>query len=177
MSAPSTTRHRYGMAPVIRFTLLVLYAALVLPLPPLAPTELRVGLWVALVVGWVLVMALTSEAVVLDEEGLEVGHPRWCAWLTRRGWRLAWSQVEGLTPVATSQGGRVFYVRTRGQGQAWLLPQRVERFDDFLSRFQAFSGVDTSAVGRISPPWTYQLLAAMSLALLLGEAAWGLAHP
>jgi len=172
MSAPPLERHRYGMAPVIRFTLLALYVALVLPLPLLAPTDLRPWLWVALVVGWLVVMALTSEAVIVDDEGLEVGHPRWCAWWIRRGWTLSWSQVEGLTPVATSQGGRVFYVRTRGEGRSWLLPQRVERFEEFLARVQALGGVDTSAVGRISPPWTYQLLAGMSALMLLAEVAW-----
>jgi hypothetical protein len=51
----------------------------------------------------------------------------------------------------------------------------VERFDDFLTRFAALSGVATEGVVRITPPWTYQLLALMSGALLLGEGialAW-----
>jgi hypothetical protein len=169
MTAPASERHRYGMAPVIRFTLLALYGSLVVPLPLVAPGELRGWLWAALLLGWIGVVALTSEEVVLDEESLAVAHPAWCAWLFRRGWRLSWSQVEGLTPVATSQGGRVFYVRVRGGEQAYLLPQRVERFDDFLARFSALSGVNTSPVARITPPWTYQLLAVMSVGLLLGE--------
>jgi hypothetical protein len=169
MTAAATERHRYGMAPLIRFTLLVLYAALVLPLPLVAPDPLRIGLWAAFLLGWIGVVALTSEAVVLDGEGLSVAHSPWCAWLLRRGWRLPWSQVAGLTPVATSQGGRVFYVRVRGGNQAYLLPQRVERFEDFLSRFSALSGVSTDTVGRLTPPWTYQLLAVMSGALLLAE--------
>ncbi|MFM7732286.1 MAG: hypothetical protein ACKO6F_02225, partial [Cyanobium sp.] len=52
----------------------------------------------------------------------------------------------------------------------YLLPQRVACFDDFLARFAAASGADTSGVGRISPPWTYQLLAVLSAVLLLAEA-------
>jgi hypothetical protein len=177
MSAPPPLEpHRYGMAPVIRFTLLTLYLALVGPLPLVAPPALRDWLWAALLAGWLVVLALTSEEVVIDGEGLEVAHPPWCAWLIRRGWRLSWSQVEGLTPVATSQGGRVFYVRSKGEGRAWLLPQRVTRFEDFLARFQVLSGVETGAVGRISPPWTYQLLAMMSAGMLLGEAILLKAH-
>lgn len=170
MTAAATDRHRYGMAPVIRFTLLALYAALVVPLPLMATGEPRGWLWAALLLGWIGVVALTSEEVVLDGDGLAVAHPAWCAWLLRRGWRLPWSQVAGLTPVATSQGGRVFYVRVRGGEQAYLLPQRVERFDDFLTRFGALSGVSTTQVTRLTPPWTYQLLAVMSGGLLLGEA-------
>jgi hypothetical protein len=45
----------------------------------------------------------------------------------------------------------------------------VARFDDFLQRFATASGIDTREVGRISPPWTYQLLAVLCAALLMGE--------
>lgn len=169
MTALNQERHRHGMAPLIRFTLLTLYAALVVPLPLLAPDGLRFWLWAACLLGLIGVVALTSEGVVLDAEGLAVTHPAWCAWLLRRGWRLNWNEVAGLTPVATSQGGRVFYVRVKGGDRAYLLPQRVERFEDFLSRFSSLSGVSTGAVKRLTPPWTYQLLAVMSGTLLLAE--------
>lgn len=159
----------YPMAPLIRFTLIALYLALVLPLPVLAPQGLQLVMLLAVPLGLVLVLALTSERVELDAEGVRVGHPAWCSWLLRRGWSLSWSQVQGLTPVATSQGGRVYYVRSSGAGQAFLLPQRVARFDDFLAQFAASSGVDTSGIGRISPAWTYRLLALLCALLLAGE--------
>jgi hypothetical protein len=166
--------HRYPMAPLIRFTLLGLYLALVLPLPLMAPSPLRLPLLLAAITGLVLVVALTSERVELDEEGLRVGHPPWCAWLLSRGWQLPWSRITALTPVATSQGGRVYYVRSDSpaadrRGEAWLLPQRVARFDDFLERFSRASGLPTTGIGRISPPWTYRLLALLSGSLLAGE--------
>lgn len=165
----------YPMAPLIRFTLIGLYLALVLPLPVLAPSPLRLPLLLALPLGLLLVVAATAERVELGGTGLRVGYPAWCMWLFRRGWELPWEAVAGLTPVATSQGGRVWYVRSSSGragsgGQSFLLPQRVARFDDFLTRFAQASGVDTGAVKRISPPWTYQLLAILSGALLLGEA-------
>ncbi len=172
MSAAITERHIYGMALQIRFTLLALYGALVLPLPFMAPPSLRLSLWTALVVGLMLTLAFTSEQIVLDGIGLQLTHPSWCSWWLRRGWQLRWEQVQGLTPVATSQGGRVFYVRTVGDGsqaKAYLLPQRVERFDDFLNRFSTLSHTSTDLVTRITPAWTYQVLAALSVALLIGE--------
>ena len=166
--------HRYPMAPLIRFTLLGLYLALVLPLPLLAPSGLRLPLLLATITGLVLVVAITSERVELDGHGLRVGHPPWCAWLLRRGWQLPWSHITALTPVTTSQGGRVYYVRSAAtedglSGAAWLLPQRVARFKDFLERFDAATGIDTRSISRISPPWTYQLLALLSALLLAGE--------
>ena len=164
---------RYPMAPLIRLTLIALYLALVLPLPWLAPPELHLLLWLALPLGLALVVAATSEAVELSAEGIRVGHPRWCAWLLRRGWHLPWAAIRGLTPVATSQGGRVYYVRSE-DGSAYLLPQRVAAFEAFLGRFSQETGLDTSAIGRISPPWTYQRLAVLCTALLLGEGLWAL---
>ena len=115
-------------------------------------------------------------AYQVADRRLRLRHPAWCRWLLRRGWELRWDQVNGLTPVATSQGGRVFYVRT-ADGSAYLLPQRVQAFDDFLSRFSQHTGLPTGSIGRISPAWTYQLLAVLSASLLLAElaAGWALA--
>ena len=163
----------YPMAPLIRLTLICLYLALVAPLPWLAPAESRAVVGLAVGFGLALIVALTSEQVELDDSGIRVGHPPWCRWLLRRGWALEWPSISALIPVATSQGGRVFYVRSP-EGSAFLLPQRVANFDDFLSRFGAATGIDTSGIGRISPPWTYQLLAGFSATLLLAELAFGL---
>jgi hypothetical protein len=157
----------YPIAALIRGTLIALYLALVLPLPALAPANLRLVVGVLVAAGLLLVLAISSERVELDGHGIRVGHPVWCRWLLRRGWSLAWSEVAELRGVATSQGVRAHYVG--GQGGYWLLPQRVARFEEFLGRFARHSGLDTSSIGRISPPWTYRLLAVLSALLLAGE--------
>ena len=176
---PAGDKGIHAMAPLIRFTLLALYLALVLPLPLMAPESLRPLLLVAVPLGLVLVVAITSERVEVDSNGIRVGHPPWCAWVLRRGWQLPWTAITALTPVGTSQGGKVFYVRERAGG-AFLLPQRVERFEDFLQAFTQRSGLDTSSVNRISPPWTYRLLAVLCALMLGGEVvslALALAQP
>lgn len=168
---PAGSSETFPMAPLIRLTLISLYLALVLPLPVLAPSGLQPWLWAALPLGLMVILALVSEQVQLNGDGIRVGHPAWCAWLLRRGWHLPWAKITALTPVATSQGGRVFYVRTEN-GSAYLLPQRVQAFEAFLSRFSQQTGLDTSSIGRISPPWTYQLLAVICGLMLAGEVLW-----
>jgi hypothetical protein len=173
-------RHVYPMAPLIRLPLIALYLALALPLPLQAPSSLRPWLLAAVPLGLVLVVAITSERVVLDHHGIRLGHPAWCGWLLRRGWSVPWDRVSSLTPVATSQGGRVYYLRSaapeaNGAGEAHLLPQRVARFEDFLARFSRLSGVDTGGITRLTPPWTYRLLAVLAVTLLAGEAVGFLA--
>ena len=171
---PSSTGgpHVYPMSPLIRSTLLLLYLALVLPLPAFAAGAMRLWLLVMVALGLVLVLALVSERVELSAEGVRVGPAPWCASVLKRGWQLSWGDVKALVPVGTSQGGRVYYIR--GGNQAHLLPQRVERFDDFLVRFSSASGVDTSSVQRLTPPWTYQLLAISSGLMLAIELLAGL---
>ncbi|MEB3320017.1 MAG: hypothetical protein VKI63_03660 [Cyanobium sp.] len=169
--APQATSERYPMAPLIRFTLIALYLALAAPLPVLAPPSLVPLLWIALVLGLLLVVAATSEQVELSAEGIRVGHPAWCRWLLRRGWQLSWPAIDGITPVTTSQGGRVHYLR---QGErAYLLPQRIAGLEPFLARLGRETGLSTAAIGRISPPWTYRLLALLCGVMLTAEAAIG----
>ena len=165
--APYGEPAAYGMAPLIRGTLVGLYLALVGPLPLLASGGLRALLAIAVPLGLLLVLAITSETVTVAPQGLALGHPRWCGWWLRRGWSLDWNEITGLTAMATSQGGRVYYLRSpKG---SFLLPQRLARFSNFLAQLQHYSGLDTKAIGRISPPWTYQLLAGLTALMLVGE--------
>ncbi|MFM8526249.1 MAG: hypothetical protein ACKOCM_11615 [Cyanobacteriota bacterium] len=159
------------MQPLIRGTLMALYLALVLPLPLLAPEGLRLPLALALPLGALLVLAITSEQVRWDGEGLAVGPAPWCRWLLwRRGWQLQWREITAIKAVGTSQGGRVHYLKTT-TGQAWLLPQRITGFDGFLVQLSRATGLDTSGIGRLTPPWTYQLLAVLCGLMLVAEAA------
>ncbi|MCP9845617.1 hypothetical protein KBY86_01705 [Synechococcus sp. Lug-A] len=170
-AAPAgSTPHCYPLAPLIRFTLLALYLALVLPLPVMAPPGLRPFCLVAVPLGFLLVSALLSEQVQLDGEGVRVTYPAWCRWWLRRGWSLRWEQIHGLMPIGTSQGGTVHYLKGPGSSR-YLLPQRVARFPEFLERVQQATGLKLAGVGRITPPWTYWTLAGLSVAMLLGEAA------
>ena len=161
---------RFGLSPLIRFTLLCLYGALVLPLPLLAPAGLRWLMLAGLLLGLVLVIGLLSEQVETDAEGIQVRYPAWIRWLLRRGWAMRWQDIKALVPVGTSQGGTVYYLKSADLRHQ-LLPQRIERFDRFLHLLQTNSGVTTAGIGRLTPPWTYQILACLSGLMLLGELA------
>ena len=165
---------RFGLSPLIRFTLLCLYLALVLPLPVLAPASLHTPMLVGLVLGLVLVMGLLSEQVETDDTGITVRYPTWIRWLLRRGWSMRWGDIRALVPVGTSQGGTVYYLKSADLNHQ-LLPQRIERFDAFLSTLHARSSVDTSGIGRLTPSWTYQALAGISALMVVGELITGLA--
>ena len=166
--------HCFQLSPLIRGTLITVYLALVLPLPALAPESLRLWMFAAVPLGLLVVLAMLSEQVTVSNSGITVGHPSWCSWLLRRGWSLNWTDMKALVPVGTSQGGKVFYITTHDQGQR-LLPQRLERFDRFLSLIQSQGSLRTTGVGRLTPPWTYQLLAVLAALMLVGEGSVALA--
>ena len=166
---------RFGLSPLIRFTLLSLYVALVLPLPVMAPQALRPLMVGALILGLVLVVGLLSEQVETDASGLRVSYPSWIRWLLRRSWSMQWDDIRALVPVGTSQGGTVYYLKAvdcRHQ----LLPQRIERFDLFLDVLnERCSSISTKGIGRLTPPWTYQVLASLAALMVVGELMSGLA--
>ena len=167
---PVAPQERFRLSPLIRGTLISVYLALVLPLPLMAPQGLKLTLWLAVPIGLALVLAMLSEQVNVDDQGVSVGHPTWCRWLIRRGWQLQWEEIKRLVPVGTSQGGRVYYFTTINKGQR-LLPQRLERFDRFLSIVEERTGLKTGAIQRLTPPWTYQLLFGLAVSMLTIETA------
>ena len=109
-----------------------------------------------------------------DAEGIQVRHPAWIRWLLRRGWTMRWQDIRALVPVGTSQGGTVYYVKAAALRHQ-LLPQRIERFDRFLELLATNTNVSTKGIGRLTPPWTYQLLAGLAVLMIAGELVTSLA--
>ena len=127
-----------------------------------------------LIVGLVLVVGLLSEQVETDASGLRVGYPGWIRWLLRRSWSMQWGDIRALVPVGTSHGGTVYYLKA-ADCRHQLLPQRIERFDLFLNVLSERASISTRGIGRLTPPWTYQVLASLAALMVVGELATGLA--
>lgn len=171
----------FSISPLIRFTLLLLYVALTLPLPtlatvtdaPLSPRFLTAGI----VLGGILLYGGLSEQVYVDSTGIRVRYPGWIAWLFRRQWHLNWGEMTALKPRTTGQGGIVYYFTSNGQ-QAYLLPMRVAGFAKLLQYVEAYTQIDTRDVKPLSQPWMYLILLGFSLILLLIDAwtLWTAAH-
>jgi hypothetical protein len=163
----------FRLSPLIRITLLSLYLALTVPLPFLAqataaPTPPSL-LWVGIGCGFVLLYAVLTERVILDEEGIKVTYPAWVPRFFRPGWSLSWSDVKELKPRTTGQGGLVYYFLSQ-DGKAYLLPMRVSGFAKFVNIVQAKTGIDTTDVRPLSQLWMYLILLACTLLLLLVDA-------
>ncbi|OUC12856.1 MAG: hypothetical protein B0A82_20830 [Alkalinema sp. CACIAM 70d] len=163
----------FRISPLIRGTLLSLYAALTLPLPFLAAfTQAPIPanwLWVGLGFGAIALYGALSERVVVDAEGVQVAYPAWVPRLFRKGWQVAWEEIAALKPRSTGQGGLVYYFVTRS-GEGFLLPMRIVGFAKFVRRVQAETGIDTTDIKPLSQPWMYVILLVFTLFLLLIDA-------
>ncbi|MBD2328953.1 hypothetical protein [Alkalinema sp. FACHB-956] len=163
----------FRISPLIRGTLLSLYAALTIPLPFLAEfTQAPVPanwLWVGLGLGAIALYGALSERVVVDGQGVQVTYPAWVPQLFRKGWQVAWEEIAALKPRSTGQGGLVYYFVTKS-GEGFLLPMRIVGFSRFVRRVQAETGIDTTDVKPLSQPWMYIILFGFTVLLLLIDA-------
>lgn len=159
----------FRLSPLIRLTLLSLYAALTVPLPFLAQLNAAgispLLLWVGIGIGAIALYAALSERVVLDAAAIQVTYPAWVPSLFRRGWSLPWSDITALKPRSTGQGGLVYYFVSKS-GQAYLLPMRVAGFARLLKLVQAQTQIDTTDVRPLAQPWMYLILLTLTLFLL-----------
>jgi hypothetical protein len=167
-SLTSSVPDTFYLSPLIRLTLLSLYAALTLPLPFLATaTAAPIAsswLWLGLALGAIALYGALSQRVILDSQGIQVNYPRWVLFGGR--WQLPWSEVVALQPRTTGQGGLVYYLVSQS-GQGYLLPMRVAGFARLAARVQAETGLDTIDIKPLSQPWMYWVLLLFTGMLLL----------
>jgi hypothetical protein len=163
----------FKISPLIRGTLLLLYAALTVPLPFLPQPEginIPVALlWFGIGMGAIALYAALTQRVIVDEQGIQVTHPRWVPRLVGKQWFLNWSDITALKPRSTGQGGIVYYFLNQS-GQAYLLPMRVVGFARLVNIVQAKTGIDTTDVRPLSQPWMYLILLGCTLLLWLVDS-------
>lgn len=160
----------FKISPLIRFTLLLLYATLTAPLPFLPqPEGIHIAPWllgIGIGAGAIAVYGALTQQVIVDNQGIQVTHPRWVPRLVGKEWALAWTDIAALKPRSTGQGGIVYYFLNQ-TGQAYLLPMRVAGFNRLVTLVQAQTGIDTTDVKPLSQPWMYLILLGCTLLLLL----------
>jgi hypothetical protein len=172
----------FRISPLIRWTLMLLFLALTLPLPilasvtaaPIPPTILTGGIGCASI----LLYGSLNEQVSVDEQGIRVQYPTWISWLLRRQWQLNWSEITALKPRTTGQGGLVYYFTSSNSPQAYLLPMRIAGFTELLRYVETYTQLDTQDIKPLAQPWMYLILLGFSFLLLMvdGWTLWMAGH-
>lgn len=171
---PPSDRQRFPISPLIRLTLLLLYGALMGPLPvlaqatqaPVSPRLLTLGI----LLGGLGLYGALAQRVEVDSQGIAVTYPGWIRWLLRSSWALPWTEVQALKPRSTGQGGIVYYfvaTDSTGTPKAYLLPMRVAGFAQLVGLVETYTGIDTQDVKPLAQPWMYLILLLFTLVLIL----------
>ena len=152
----------------VRSSLICLYLALTIPIPFISNEELKIISILAFIVGLLLIINITNDQVVTCENGISYKTNFISRILGKKGWKISWGEIISIKSFPTSQGSKVHYFCTN-KSENFLIPQRIENFERFLSIISERTKLPLKEISYLSPLWTYKLLTFFSLILILGE--------
>ena len=79
-----------------------------------------------------------------------------------------WKDIKLIKSLPTSQGSKVHYFISN-KDESFLVPQRVENFERFISIVEDKTNLNIDGILYISPLWTYKLLTFFSILMIIGE--------
>ena len=88
--------------------------------------------------------------------------------LGRKNWEISWKDINSIKTLPTSQGSKVYYFNTN-KGDNFLIPQRIENFEKFISIIYRNTKINVEEISYLSPLWTYKLLTFLSILMIIGE--------
>ena len=152
----------------VKSSLITLYLALTLPIPFITTGDLKIISIMAVLLGLFLIFNITNDYVETSNDKISYKTTFFSNLIGNKSWEIFWEDIKLINYSPTSQGSKVYYFITFGE-QKFLVPQRVENFQDFLSLILEKTGIETSGMNYISPMWTYKLLTFLSLLMIIGE--------
>ena len=152
----------------VKSSLISLYLALTIPIPFTASQELKLVSIVAFVLGLFLIINITSDYVETCDNKISYKTNFLSNIFGKKSWQIYWKNIKQIKSLSTSQGSKVFYFITVNN-ESFLVPQRVENFDELKLIISDKTSINAESLSYISPLWTYKLLTFLSLVMIFGE--------
>ena len=152
----------------VKSSLISLYLALTIPLPFISIEKLKIPSIIIFALGLYLIINITSDYVETCSKKISYKSSFISKLLGKKNWEIFWKDIKLIKSLPTSQGSKVYYFNTH-QGENFLVPQRVEKFEKFLLIVSSNTGIDINQISYISPLWTYKLLTLLSVLMIIGE--------
>ncbi len=152
----------------VKSSLISLYLALTIPLPLISIEKLKIPSIIIFALGLYLIINITSDYVETSNNKILYKTSFISKFLGKKNWEISWKDIKLIKSLPTSQGSKVYYFNTH-QGENYLIPQRVEKFEKFLLIVSSNTGIDINEISYISPLWTYKLLTLLSIMMIAGE--------
>ncbi|ABO17844.1 hypothetical protein [Prochlorococcus marinus] len=152
----------------VKSSLISLYLALTIPLPFISIEKLKIPSIIIFALGLYLIINITSDYVETCSNKISYKSSFISKFLGKKNWEISWKDIKLIKSLPTSQSSKVYYFNTH-QGENYLVPQRVEKFEKFLLIVSSNTGIDINEISYISPLWTYKLLTLLSIMMIAGE--------
>ena len=152
----------------VKSSLISLYLALTIPIPLISIDKLKILSIFTFVLGLYLIINITSDYVETCNNKISYKTSFISKTLGRKNWEISWKDIKLIKTLPTSQGGKVYYFNTN-EDDNFLVPQRIENFERFLSIISKKTDIQTNKMSYISPLWTYKLLTLLSVLMIIGE--------
>ena len=152
----------------VKSSLISLYLALTIPIPFISIDKLKFPSIFTFVLGLYLIISITSDYVETSNEKISYKTSFISKILGRKNWEIPWKDIKLIKKLPTSQGSKVYYFNTN-KGDNFLIPQRVENFERFISIIYENTKIEVEEISYISPLWTYKLLTFLSVLMIIGE--------
>ena len=152
----------------VKSSLISLYLALTFPIPFISSEKLKIFSIITFVLGLVLIINITNDCVNTCDEKISYKTSFFSKIFGKKNWEIFWKDIKLIKSLPTSQGSNVYYFIS-SRNESFLVPQRVENFEKFVSIIEEKTKLNILKMTYISPLWTYKLLTYLSIFMIIGE--------
>ena len=152
----------------VKSSLISLYLALTFPIPFISSEKLKIFSIIAFVFGLFLIINITNDYVDTCDKKISYKTSFISKIFGKKNWEIFWKDIKLIKSLPTSQGSNVHYFISN-KNESFLVPQRVENFERFVSIIEEKTKLNIDKLSYISPLWTYKLLTYLSIFMIMGE--------
>ena len=152
----------------VKSSLISLYLALTIPIPFISSENLKILSITSFVIGLLLIINITDDIVNTCDNKIFYKTSFISKIFGKKNWEISWKDIKLIKSLPTSQGSKVHYFISN-KDESFLVPQRVENFERFISIVEEKTNLNIDGLSYISPLWTYKLLTFLSMFMVFGE--------
>ena len=152
----------------VKSSLISLYLALTFPIPFISSEKLKIFSIIAFVFGLFLIINITNDYVDTCDKKISYKTSFISKIFGKKNWEIFWKDIKLIKSLPTSQGSNVHYFISN-KNESFLVPQRVENFERFVSIIEEKTKLNIDKLSYISPLWTYKILTYLSILMIMGE--------
>ena len=152
----------------VKSSLISLYLALTFPIPFISSEKLKIFSIITFVFGLLLIINITDDYVDICDKKISYKTSFISKIFGKKNWEIFWKDIKLIKSLPTSQGSNVHYFISN-KNESFLIPQRVENFERFVSIIEEKTKLNIDKLSYISPLWTYKILTYLSILMIMGE--------